>query len=71
MEALSRNMRDMMATEISHRTMPNLINRAKATAAIVTAVHREEIMEAKRQSGLLTIMSAERPITKRLKKKSA
>ena len=67
MGGLTSCFRELLATEISHRNMPNIINRAKATAAIVTAAHREEIMEAKRQSGQHMVMSSDKTITKKLK----
>lgn len=49
-DTLTFCLRELMANEISHRNMPNLINRGKAAAGLVTALHREEIMESKRQS---------------------
>lgn len=68
MDGLTHCFRELLTTEVSHRNMPNIINRAKATAAIVTAAHREEIMEAKRQSGQSMVMSNAKTETKKLKK---
>lgn len=67
MHGLTNCFRELLATEISHRNMPNIINRAKATAAIVTAAHREEIMEIKRQSGQYMVMSNVKTEIKKLK----
>ena len=52
LEGMSMCFRELVATEISNRNMPNIINRSKAVAAVVTAIHREEIMEAKKQAAL-------------------
>jgi len=59
--------RELLQTEINHRNMPNIINRAKAAAAVVTSVHREEIMNARRESASKTINSA---VTMQLKEKN-
>lgn len=67
LEILTDNLRDLNSVEISHRNLPNLINRGKASAAIVTAFHREELMEWKRQGAILTLKSAEKPSLKKLK----
>jgi hypothetical protein len=67
MEGLTYCFRELIETEVSHRNMPNIINRGKAVAAIVTASHREELMEAKRESGLISIKAAEKPSLKKLK----
>lgn len=61
--------RELIQTEVSHRNMPNIINRGKAAAAIVTSAHREELMEAKRDGAGLYIKSAENPTLKKLKAK--
>jgi hypothetical protein len=50
MDALSGCFRELIATDITHRNMPNIINRGKAAAQLVTAMHREQIMESRRQS---------------------
>jgi hypothetical protein len=42
--------RELIQTEVSHRNMPNIINRGKAAAQLVTAMHREQIMESRRMS---------------------
>lgn len=68
-DSLSTSLRELMAVEVSHRNIPNLINRGKAVAAIVTAHHREEIMEAKRQSGIMTMTVAQGNQVKGLKRK--
>lgn len=52
MHGLSKCFRDLMTTDIKDENIPNVINRAKAAAAIVTAQHREEIFEAKRQQAV-------------------
>jgi flagellar biosynthesis component FlhA len=58
MDGLTYCFRDLLQHEVSHRNMPNIINRAKAAAAVVTSVHREEIMESRRNSAQKTINSA-------------
>jgi hypothetical protein len=40
--------------------MPNIINRGKAAAAIVTAVHREEVMENKRHQSEMLLRGAQK-----------
>jgi hypothetical protein len=67
MEGLTMCFRELISTEVSHRNMPNMINRGKAAAAIVTAAHREELMEMKREGGVIAIKSAEKPSLKKLK----
>ena len=69
LQILTDNLRDLNSVEISHRNLPNLINRGKASAAIVTAYHREELMEAKRQGASIAIKSSEQPTLKKLKQK--
>lgn len=69
LEILTDNLRDLNSVEISNRNLPNLINRGKASAAIVTAFHREELMEWKRQGASLAIKGAETPTLKKLKPK--
>jgi hypothetical protein len=49
MTALSDCFRDLVQNSITDRNMPAYINRGKAAAQIVTAMHREQIMEARRQ----------------------
>jgi len=67
MQGLTNCFRELLETEISHRNMPNIINRGKAAAAIVTAAHREELMEMKREGALIALKSAEKPTLKKLK----
>jgi hypothetical protein len=50
MDALSDCFRELIQTDITHRNMPNIINRGKTVSQLVTAMHREQIMEARRQS---------------------
>lgn len=68
MEGLTMCFRELIETEVHHRNMPNIINRGKAAAALVTAAHREELMESKRLSAIITIKSAEQPSLKKLKR---
>jgi hypothetical protein len=68
LQILTDNLRDLNDPSISDRNIPNLINRGKASAAIVTAFHREELMEMKRGTAVLSIKSAEQPTLKKLKK---
>jgi hypothetical protein len=56
MESLSMCFKELIETEISHRNMPNIINRGKAASQLVTAMHREQIMESKRQSAQQIIL---------------
>ena len=67
LQILTDNLRDLNSVEISNRNIPNLINRGKASAAIVTAFHREELMESKRQGAHIALKSSERPSLKKLK----
>ena len=69
MDGLTMCFRELIQTEVSHRNMPNIINRGKAAAAIVTSAHREELMEAKREGATLSIKGAEQPTLKKLKTK--
>lgn len=48
--------------------MPNIINRGRAVAAIVTAAHREELIEMKRQNATLALVKAEKPTLDKLEK---
>lgn len=67
MDGLTYCFRELLQHEVSHRNMPNIINRAKAAAAVVTSVHREEIMNSRRESANKTLNSA---VTMRLKPKN-
>lgn len=67
MEGLTMCFRELISTEVSHRNMPNIINRGKAAAAIVTSAHREELMEMKREGASIKLKSAEQPSLKKLK----
>lgn len=71
MEGLTLCFRELIATEVSHRNMPNIINRGRAVAAIVTSAHREEILEMKRRNVSLRIEAAEKSNIKKLKKAEA
>lgn len=68
MDGLTTCFRQLIGTEISHRNMPNIINRGKAAAALVTAAHREEVMEGRRLGASSVIKSAEGIIIKKLGK---
>lgn len=68
MGGLSMCYRDLIAANITDKNMPNLINRGKAAAAVVTACHREELMEMKREGTILHLKSAEKPTLKKLKR---
>lgn len=67
MEGLTMCFRELIETEVHHRNMPNIINRGKAAAAIVTSAHREELMEMKRNGAAMALKSAEKPSLKKLK----
>jgi len=67
MEGLTMCFRQLIETEIHHRNMPNIINRGKAAAGIVTSAHREELMEAKRNGAILQLKTSEKPSLKKLK----
>jgi len=69
MDGLTMCFRELISTEVHHRNMPNIINRGKAAAAIVTAAHREELMEMKREGAVLALKAAEKPTLKKLKLK--
>lgn len=49
MTSLSDCFRDLVGNDITNRNMPNYINRGKAAAQLVTAMHREQIMEVRRK----------------------
>jgi hypothetical protein len=66
MEGLTMCFRELLSTDVTNRNMPNIINRGKAAAAIVTAAHREELMEYKREGALLSLKGAEAPTIKKL-----
>lgn len=66
MDGLTMCFRELISTEVSHRNMANIINRGKAAAALVTAAHREELMEAKREGASFAIKGAEKPTLKKL-----
>lgn len=51
--------------------MPQIVNRGRAVAAIVTSAHREELMEMKRQNAQVKLLQAERPTMAKLKKAEA
>lgn len=70
MFGLSKCFRELIKTNVNDRKMPNVINRGKAVAGIVTAAHREEIMESRRRSACREIKAIEKTIQKtaRLKK---
>jgi hypothetical protein len=67
MDGLTMCFRELIQTEVTHRNMPNIINRGKAAAALVTAAHREELMEQKRMGAMIALKSAEQPSLKKLK----
>ena len=69
MDGLTMCFRELIGTEVHHRNMPNIINRGRAAAAIVTAAHREELMEMKREGAILSLKSAEQPTLKKLNKR--
>lgn len=68
MNGLTTCFRELISTEVSHRNMPNIINRGRAVAAIVTSAHREELMEMKRQNVNLKLIKAEKPTLDKLQK---
>lgn len=70
MDGLTMCFRELIGAEISNRNMPNYINRGRAAAAIVTASHREELMEAKRHGTILALKSAETPTLNKLTPKN-
>jgi len=59
MTTLSDSLRDLAAMSYGDRNLVMAINKGKALASIVTAIHREEIIESKRNNGLNAIKSAE------------
>lgn len=65
MNGLAKCFKELVKTNVSHRTMPNVINRGKAVAAVVTAVHREEIMESRRRNACRDIKTVEKTVLKR------
>lgn len=68
MDGLTQCFRELIETDITHRNMPQIINRGRAAAAIVTSVHREELMEMKRQNANLKLIQAEKPTLDKMKK---
>lgn len=69
MDGLTQCFRELISTDISHRNMPQIINKGRAVAGIVTAAHREELMELKRQNASVKLLKAERPTVDKLKAK--
>lgn len=59
MTSLSDCFRELMQTDIMDRKMPNIINRGKSASQIVTAMHREQVMEAKRQASQQLVISTQ------------
>lgn len=68
MDGLTMCYRELISTEVMDRKMPSIINRGKATAAVVTAMHREQIMEAKRQAAEKSLIHSEKIVTSELKR---
>jgi hypothetical protein len=60
--------RELISTEVMDRKMPSIINRAKATAMIVTAMHREQILEEKKLRGQKILEASEKEVMKDLKR---
>lgn len=60
--------RELIATEVMDRKMPSIINRGKAAAAVITAMHREQIIEEKRQRAQKVLEGAEKQVMNDLKK---
>lgn len=71
MTALSDCFRQLISVDITNRNIPNIINRGKAAAQLVTAIHREQIMEAKRESAKKIITITQDKRTKKLAKKNS
>lgn len=69
MSALSDCFRELIQTDITHRNMPNIINRGKAASQLVTAMHREQIMEGKRLSASTIVLERQEQEKKKLKAK--
>lgn len=67
MQGLTMCFRELIEAEVTHRNMPNIINRGKAAAAIVTAAHREELMEMKRNGAIMAVKAAEKPSLDKMK----
>lgn len=70
MTGLTQCFRELISTDVTHRNMPQIINRGKAVAQIVTAAHREEIMEMKRKNAQMKLLKSERPALEGKKKVS-
>ncbi len=68
MDGLTYCFRELISTEVTHRSMPNIINRGRAVAAIVTSAHREELMDMKRTNASVKLLKAEKPTMKKLSK---
>jgi len=68
MDGLTMCFRELIGTEVHHRNMPNIINRGRAVAAIITAAHREELMEMKRERSMVSLKLSEQPTLKKLNK---
>lgn len=60
--------RELIATEVMDRKMPSIINRGKAAAAVITAMHREQIIEEKRQRAQKVLEGTEKQVLNDLKK---
>lgn len=56
---LTKCFNELIAADISKKETAELINKSKAVAAVVTAYHREEIMDTKRDQVKKLVTSKE------------
>lgn len=70
MQTLTDSIRDVAALSPGDRNAQFHINKGKAVAQLVTAVHREEIIEIRRQQALGLLGIAEEESMKKLKPKA-
>lgn len=71
MGALSDCFRQLTNTPIAHKDMQKIIGKGKAASQLVTAMHREQILEAKREGTKKVINITQRTGTKRLSSKKS
>jgi hypothetical protein len=67
MNGITMAYRELVGTEISHRNMPNIINRGRAVAGLIGAIDRLEKIEARKEKAVFALEAVEKPVMKKLK----
>lgn len=61
MNGLTLCFRELIDTDVRDERMGKIVDRSRAVAAVVTAAHREELMQIKRNNATLKLVQTERP----------